>query len=76
MTTLGPHISVPLKLIGLRGDEEATAQEILALTKMNWNSGGSNRCVSDHPSLCEAGGLIMAEVPPDRTPHPAYRFYM
>jgi hypothetical protein len=52
------------------------AREILALTKMNWNSSeGSGR----HPitvSFARKVGMLMTELSNNQAPDPSYRFYM
>jgi hypothetical protein len=72
----GPHIPVPLEIVGVEGDARAVAAEILALTKMNWNSAAATAAFPITLRFAREVGAIMSEVPPDRTPHPAYRFYM
>jgi hypothetical protein len=72
----GPHIPVPLEIVGVEGDARAVAAEILALTKMNWNSAAPTAAFPITLRFAREVGAIMSEVPPDRTPHPAYRFYM
>jgi hypothetical protein len=73
----GPHISAPLQ-IGSCGltDIRQRAREILALTKMNWNS---NEGIGRHPitiSFARKAGLLMAELSDNQSPNPSYRFYM
>jgi hypothetical protein len=73
----GPHIPAPLQ-IGSCGstDIKQRAKEILALTKMNWNS---SEGVGRHPitvSFARKVGMLMAELSDNQTPNPSYRFYM
>lgn len=73
----GPHIPAPLQ-IGSCGETDirARAQEILALTKMNWNS---SEGVGRHPitvSFARKVGMLMMELSDNQTPNPSYRFYM
>jgi hypothetical protein len=73
----GPHIPAPLQ-IGAAGktDIRERAREILALTKMNWNSAEG---LGRHPitiSFARKVGTIMTEMPDDALPNPLYRFYM
>jgi hypothetical protein len=73
----GPHIPAPLQ-IGSCGptDIRQRAKEILALTKMNWNSSDG---VGRHPitiSFARKVGLLMAELSDNQSPNPSYRFYM
>lgn len=73
----GPHVPVPLELVGLDGREaEIAAREILGLTKMNWNSTRDHSAFPISLAFARQVGLVMSEVPSDRDPHPAYRFYM
>jgi argonaute-like protein implicated in RNA metabolism and viral defense len=73
----GPHIPAPVE-IGAAGvtDLRERAREILALTKMNWNS---SEGVSRYPvtlSFAKKVGEIMAELSEGKSPNPSYRFYM
>ena len=73
----GPHVPVPLELVDLEGrDAETAGREILGLTKMNWNSTRDHNAFPISLAFARQVGLVMSEVPPDRDPHPAYRFYM
>ncbi len=78
----GPHIPAPLEL-GHNGESDITdlSREILALTKMNWNSADG---IGRHPitlSFARQVGTIMTEIDtPDGEGepkiNPLYRFYM
>ncbi|WP_455387566.1 argonaute/piwi family protein [Petrachloros mirabilis] len=73
----GPHIPAPLQ-IGSCGptDIRERAREILALTKMNWNS---SEGIGRYPitvSFARKVGLLMTELSDNQTPNPSYRFYM
>lgn len=73
----GPHIPAPLQ-IGSCGptDIRLRAEEILALTKMNWNS---SEGIGRHPitiSFARKVGTLMTELSEAQTPNPSYRFYM
>jgi hypothetical protein len=73
----GPHIPAPLQ-IGSSGptDIRERAREILALTKMNWNS---SEGIGRHPitiSFARKVGMLMTELADNQTPNPSYRFYM
>lgn len=64
--------------IGAFGETDITqrAREILALTKMNWNSSDG---IGRHPvtvSFARKVGMLMAELSDNQTPNPSYRFYM
>lgn len=73
----GPHIPAPLQ-IGSSGptDMRERAREILALTKMNWNS---SEGIGRHPitiSFARKVGMLMTELSDNQAPNPSYRFYM
>jgi hypothetical protein len=73
----GPHIPAPLQ-IGSCGptDIRQRAREILALTKMNWNS---SEGIGRHPitiSFARKVGMLMTELSENQVPNPSYRFYM
>jgi hypothetical protein len=73
----GPHIPAPLQ-IGACGETDIRerAQEILSLTKMNWNNA---EAIGRHPitiSFARKVGTIMTEMSDDAEPNPLYRFYM
>jgi hypothetical protein len=73
----GPYIPAPVQ-IGSCGptDIRQRAWEILALTKMNWNS---SEGIGRYPitlSFAKKVGMLMAELPEDQIPNPSYRFYM
>jgi hypothetical protein len=73
----GPHIPAPLE-VGISGDSSLTerCREILALTKMNWNSAEG---IGRHPItilFARKVGVMMSEIPEDVEPNPLYRFYM
>jgi hypothetical protein len=72
----GPHIPAPLE-IGSCGqtDIRQRASEILALTKMNWNS---TEGIGRHPitiSFARKVGLLMTELSDNQAPNPSYRYY-
>jgi hypothetical protein len=71
----GPHIPAPLQ-IGSCGlaDMRQRASEILALTKMNWNS---SEGIGRHPitiSFARKVGLLMTELSDNQAPNPSYRY--
>lgn len=73
----GPHIPAPLQ-IGSCGKTNIRdrAEEILTLTKMNWNS---SEGVGRHPitiSFARKVGNLMTELSDNQVPNPSYRFYM
>ena len=73
----GPHIPSPLQIgSSLPEDLENSARDILALTKMNWNSAeglGRNPITL---SFARRVGIIMTEMEEETVPNPSYRFYM
>jgi hypothetical protein len=73
----GPYIPAPLE-IGSCGETDLRqrASEILALTKMNWNS---SEGIGRHPitiSFARKVGMLMTELSDNQAPNPSYRFYM
>ncbi len=73
------HVPSPLQLtdhIGSDSSPDHLLKEILALTKMNWNSTdlGGHKPITLRFS--EWVGDILREVPDDEEPHPSFRFYM
>ena len=73
----GPHIPSPLE-IGTSSPDNIieSAREILALTKMNWNSADG---MGRHPitlSFARRVGMVMTELEEDVKPNPLYKFYM
>lgn len=73
----GPHIPAPLEIGVSEGSNLIDrAREILALTKMNWNSADG---IGRHPItvlFARRVGIIMTEMAEDVIPNPLYRFYM
>lgn len=76
LTYPGPHIPVPLEVLGARDDFEGAAQDLLALSKMNWNSASSFAAFPISLSFARKVGGVMAEIPRDHSPHPSFRYYM
>ncbi|HEY9226042.1 MAG TPA: hypothetical protein VIP11_05310 [Gemmatimonadaceae bacterium] len=73
----GPHIPAPIQ-IGAAGDTDIRqrALEILALSKMNWNT---SEGLSRYPitlSFAKKVGQLMNELSENQAPNPSYRFYM
>jgi hypothetical protein len=73
----GPHIPAPLE-IGSCGttDIRERARELLALTKMNWNSSEGLGRYPITISFARKVGMLMTELSENQTPNPSYRFYM
>lgn len=73
----GPHIPAPIQ-IGSAGETDIRqrATEVLALTKMNWNT---SEGISRYPitlSFAKKVGQLMSELSENQAPNPSYRFYM
>ncbi|PYV67771.1 MAG: hypothetical protein DMG96_38345 [Acidobacteria bacterium] len=73
----GPHIPAPLE-IGSCGktDIRERARELLALTKMNWNSSEGLGRFPITISFARRVGMLMTELSENQIPNPSYRFYM
>ncbi|KAB2912388.1 MAG: helix-turn-helix domain-containing protein [Dechloromonas sp.] len=73
----GPHIPAPLEIgAATKADMVQSAQEIMSLTKMNWNSADG---MGRHPitlSFARQVGAVMTEIEDEREINPLYRFYM
>jgi hypothetical protein len=73
----GPHVPAPIELVAGGGvDTEAAANDVLALTKMNWNSASAFMGLPITLNFAQKVGAVMGEIPPDVEPHPSLRFYM
>lgn len=74
----GPHIPRPLEIIQHVGDTlpEKISEEILVLTKLNWNNADF---ASNHPITLQFSkqvGRILREMPSESTPKNKYMYYM
>ena len=74
----GARVPQPLEILEHHGDTpwNVILQEILALTKLNWNT---TYFACSYPitlSFSHKVGLILAELPPNLPLRPEYRFYM
>lgn len=77
LTYPGPHVPVPIEIIG--DDPEraaASAADVLALTKMNWNSAAASMALPITLSFARRVGGVMAELPRGVEPHPSFRYYI
>jgi hypothetical protein len=73
----GPHVPVPVQLVcGAELDIQQVAADVLALTKMNWNTGLDTTGTPITLRFARRIGGIMTELGPNVQPHPSYRFYM
>ena len=72
------HVPSPLQIADYIGDTSLTKilQEILVLTKMNWNTTAFADLRPITLRFSQLVGDIMREIPPDREPLPQFKFYM
>jgi hypothetical protein len=76
LTYPGPHVPVPIEIVTDVNDVEAVADDLLCLTKMNWNSARSAAALPVTLSFARKVGAIISEVPPGVDHHPSFRYYM
>lgn len=71
------HVPSPLQIADHHGDSSLAqiAEEILLLSKMNWNSAGFAGALPITIRFSRLVGDIMREVPADREPEPQFKFY-
>lgn len=74
----GPRVPRPLEILEHYGDTpwDALLQEILALTKMNWNSADFAIGMPVTVAFSRSVGQVLAELPENLPLRPEYRFYM
>ncbi len=74
----GMRIPNPLEIVEHHGDSttEVICSEILALTKVNWNSCFFGSSVPITIRFAKSVGKIIAELPPGVNPQTKYKFYM
>jgi hypothetical protein len=74
----GARVPLPLEILEHRGDSawDVVLKEILALTKMNWNTADFACAEPITIAFSRRVGQILAEVSPQSKIQPAYRFYM
>lgn len=74
----GMRVPQPIEMVEHHGETPADEllQEIMALTKMNWNS--ADFACEEPMTLAFARkvGEILGEMPPGSVPQPEYRYYM
>lgn len=75
----GMHMPAPLQVadhIGQDTPREVLLKEVLALTKLNWNSAALGGLLPITIRFSKLVGEIMREVPGDREPLPQFKFYI
>ena len=75
----GMHVPAPLQVadhIGQDTPREVLLREVLALTKLNWNSAALGGLLPITIKFSRLVGEIMREVPSDREPLPQFKFYI
>lgn len=72
------HVPSPLEVTDHIGDSstEQLLREILALTKMNWNSAGFGGLLPITLKFSRLVGDIMREIPEDQEPLPQFKYYV
>jgi hypothetical protein len=75
----GMHVPAPLQIadhIGQDSTRETLLREVLALTKLNWNSAALGGLLPITIKFSGLVGEIMREIPADREPLPQFKFYI
>ncbi len=75
----GMHVPAPLQVadhIGQDSSRDTLLREVLALTKLNWNSAALGGLLPITIKFSGLVGEIMREIPPDREPLPQFKFYI
>jgi hypothetical protein len=75
----GMHVPAPLQVADhVRQDtpREILLKEVLALTKLNWNSAALGGLLPVTIRFSRLVGQIMREIPKDREPLPQFKFYI
>lgn len=74
----GHRIPQPLEILEIHGNDDITTvcKEILALTKMNWNSAKFATRMPITIAFAREVGKILSELPKNGVAQPQYRFYM
>lgn len=72
------HVPAPVEIIDHHGDSDPRRifEEVLALTKLNWNSAGYAETMPITLRFSGLVGGVLREVPADRKPNPRYAFYV
>ncbi|MBK3634342.1 hypothetical protein JHN52_15645 [Streptomyces sp. MBT97] len=75
----GMHVPAPLQVadhVGQDSSRDALLREVLALTKLNWNSAALGGLLPITIKFSGLVGEIMREIPADREPLPQFKFYI
>jgi hypothetical protein len=74
----GARVPRPLEILEHHGDSpwNVMLSEILALTKMNWNSADFSCGMPITIAFSRKVGEVLAELPAELPPRPEYRYYM
>lgn len=74
----GMRVPFPIEIVEHHGDSpiDIVCQEILALTKINWNSCNFSCREPITIQFARSVGKILREIPQDVTPQRLYRYYM
>jgi hypothetical protein len=76
-TYKGSHIPVPLDLVvDQGGDVDQAAEDVMSLTKLNWNSAADHMQFPVTLAFAQKVGTIMAEVPEDEEPQTRFSYYI
>ncbi|MGQ0618293.1 MAG: hypothetical protein ACT4PW_15120 [Acidimicrobiia bacterium] len=76
-TYKGSHIPVPLDLVvDEGGDVDQAAEDVMSLTKLNWNSAADHMQFPVTLAFAQKVGTIMAEVPEDEEPQTRFSYYI
>lgn len=72
------HVPSPLRVADHVGDtvHKQLLTEVLALTKMNWNSANMSTLLPITLQFSKQVSEVLKELPPDQDPEPKYKFYM
>jgi len=74
----GMRVPRPIEIVEHHGASALTkvGQEIMALTKLDWNSAAFSAKEPITTAFSEDVGQVLAEMRPEASPRPQYRFYM
>jgi hypothetical protein len=75
----GMHVPAPVQVadhIGQDSSRDALLREVLALTKLNWNSAALGGLLPITIKFSGLVGEIMREIPLDREPLPQFKYYI